>query len=142
MSLTLLFFSSFLAATLVPGTSEVVLGTLVADSAYGPWTLVGVATLGNTLGSVVNWVLGRFLSAFADRKWFPLKPKQFERAHRWFARFGVWSLLLAWLPVIGDPLTVVAGLLRTGFWPFVALVGTGKLVRYAVVAGIISLGSG
>ena len=81
--------------------------------------LVAVATAGNVLGSVVNWALGRFFAHFADRPWFPVSAAAFERATAWYGRFGVWSLLLAWLPVIGDPLTVAAGVLRSasgGLW--------------------------
>ncbi len=92
-----------------------------------------VASTGNTLGAVVNWVLGRFCLHWQDRKWFPVKPDQLARAQAWFGRYGVWSLLMAWLPVVGDPLTFAAGMLRVNAWIFVILVATGKAARYAVV---------
>ena len=89
--------------------------------------------MGNTLGSLVNWLLGRFIERFRDRRWFPVKPKDYERVERWYARWGIWSLLFAWLPFGGDALTVVAGALRTPLLPFVVLVGVGKTARYAVL---------
>jgi len=92
--------------------------------------LVAVATSANVLGSLVNWVLGRFLSAFRDRRWFPVDERSYNRAVDWYQRYGVWSLLLSWLPVIGDPLTVVAGTLRVGFSRFFVLVSIGKAARY------------
>lgn len=128
-----LFAVSFLAATVFPLQSELVLvGLLLAEPAHWSSLLI-VASLGNTLGAVVNWVLGRFLSHFRDRRWFPLKPGDYERVERWYSRYGVWSLLLSWLPFGGDALTVVAGALRTRLLPFVLLVGIGKTARYAVL---------
>jgi membrane protein YqaA with SNARE-associated domain len=96
--------------------------------------LVAVATAGNVLGSIVNWAIGRFFAHFSDRPWFPVKAAAFERATAWYARFGVWSLLFAWVPVIGDPLTLAAGVLRVGFWRFLVLVTIGKAARYAFIA--------
>ena len=128
-----LFAAAFLAATIFPFQSELVLvGLVVAEPAH--WgTLLLVASVGNTLGSVVSWVLGRLVERFRDRPWFPVKPRDYERVERWYARWGVWSLLFAWLPFGGDALTVVAGALRTPLLPFVVLVGVGKTVRYAVL---------
>jgi len=129
-----LFAGSFLAATVFPFQSEAILVGLLLGGDL-PWTvLLAVATAGNVLGSVVNWGLGRFFLHFRDRRWFPVKPDSYARVERWFARWGVWSLLFAWLPVVGDPLTVVAGALRVGLPLFVALVTAGKLGRYAVLA--------
>ena len=133
-SLALLFFTAFLAATIVPASSEVVLATVIVENPDQIWLPIAVATLGNTAGAVVNWILGRFLSRYVARKWFPLTPRQHERASRWFKRFGVWLLLLAWVPIIGDPLTVVAGLLRVRFWLFLVLVAIGKGARYVAIA--------
>lgn len=96
--------------------------------------LLAVATLGNTLGSVINWLIGRGIEKFRDRKWFPVSAEHYARAEGLFRRFGLWSLLFAWLPVVGDPLTLVAGALRTPFVPFVILVGIGKAARYAAIA--------
>ena len=90
--------------------------------------------LGNVLGSVVNWALGRWLAHFSDRRWFPIDERAYARAAGWYNRFGVWSLLLAWVPVIGDPLTAVAGALRVPFLRFVALVTFGKAARYVFIA--------
>ena len=101
--------------------------------------LLAVASVGNTLGSVVNWLVGRFLLRWRERRWFPIGAAALERATAWFARFGVWSLLLAWLPIVGDPLTLVAGVLRVNFWLFVALVALGKTARYALVLGVVDL---
>ena len=129
-----LFVSAFLSATLLPGSSEAALIALLALGKSDPVLLVAVATVGNVLGSVVNWALGRFFAHFSDRPWFPVSAGAFERAAAWYRRFGVWSLLVAWVPVIGDPLTVAAGVLRTGFWPFVALVTLGKAARYVFIA--------
>ena len=134
MEYLLLFASAFLAATLIPVSSEVVLATLSIARAEEIWFLVALASLGNTLGALVNWVLGRFLHRYRDRRWYPVTPQQHERAADWFRRFGIWSLLLAWVPIIGDPLTLVAGLARVRFLPFLLLVGLGKTGRYLAVA--------
>ena len=111
-----------------------VLALMLALSA--PWLLVAVATLGNVLGSTVNWWLGRELNRFGDRRWFPVKPAQLARARGWYGRYGRWSLLLSWVPVIGDPLTLVAGVMREPLRVFLSLVGIAKLTRYLVVAAI------
>jgi len=132
-----LFAAAFIAATVLPFQSELVLvGLLVAEPTH--WgTLLFAASLGNTLGSVVNWVLGLMIERFRDRSWFPVKPRDYERVERWYARWGVWSLLFAWLPFGGDALTVVAGALRTPLLPFVVMVGIGKTARYAVLVAAI-----
>ena len=131
-----LFVSAFTAATLLPGTSEALLAGLIAGGKGDPALLVAVATIGNAAGSSVNWVLGRFLSQYRDRRWFPVSPRRYEQAVRWYGRFGLWSLLIAWLPVVGDPLTAVAGTLRVRFAPFLLLVTIGKLGRYLFVAAV------
>ncbi len=132
LSYLLLFSSAFLAATILPFYSEVVLFALLRDGG-DPVILVAIATLGNTLGAVVNWWLGRFLLHFQDRRWFYFKPEQIERAQRWFQRYGFWSLLLAWAPVVGDALTLIAGIMKVRLWLFLLLVGIGKAVRYISV---------
>lgn len=124
--------AAFLAATLLPFYSEVILLGLAAKGG-DPWALWSVATLGNTLGSLCNWVLGRYFLHYQDRRWFPLRRRELERSQRWFQRYGVWSLLFAWLPIGGDGLTFVAGLMRVRAVPFVALTGLGKGLRYAVL---------
>jgi membrane protein YqaA with SNARE-associated domain len=129
-----LFASAFLSATLLPGSSEAALVGLLAAGQGNVALLVAVATAGNVLGSVANWILGRFFSHFRDRRWFPVDRKSFDRAIEWYGRYGVWSLLLAWLPVVGDPLTLVAGALRTDIRWFVLLVMIGKAARYVFLA--------
>ncbi|MEW6204938.1 MAG: YqaA family protein [Pseudomonadota bacterium] len=132
MSYLILFSSAFLAATILPFYSEVVLFAMIrAGEPAG--LLLAVATLGNTLGAVVNWVLGRYLLHFQHKKWFYFKPAQIEKMQAWFQRYGVWSLLLAWMPVGGDPLTLVAGIMRVNLWLFIVLVGIGKSLRYVAV---------
>ena len=128
-----MFASAFLAATVVPFASEVALTGALAAGGTIHW-LVLVATLGNTLGATVNWVLGRFIERLRDRPWFPADSKQLERAQAWFRRYGVWSLLLAWLPIIGEPLTVIAGAMRVHIAPFLILVAAGKGLRYVILA--------
>jgi membrane protein YqaA with SNARE-associated domain len=125
-----LFFTALLAATVLPAQSEFLLAGLHLANAHDRYVLVAVATAGNVLGSVVNWVLGRYLIHFRHRRWFPIKGRVLERATRFYQRWGVWTLLLAWAPVIGDPLTLVAGIFRTSPWVFVPLVTIGKAVRY------------
>ncbi len=127
-----LFAASFLAATILPFYSEVILFALLR-AGHDPFLLVAVATLGNTLGAVVNWWLGRFLLHFQDRRWFPVKVADVARAQRWFQRYGVWSLAFAWLPVGGDALTFIAGVMRVRLPLFLVLVGGGKLLRYVAV---------
>lgn len=128
-----LFAASFLAATVFPFQSELILMGLVASEEFPWWALLVVATVGNTLGSVVNWLLGRFFLRFLERRWFPVSRPAYEKVERWFTRYGVWSLLFAWLPVVGNSLTIMAGALRVNLSLFVILVGLGKLGRYAVL---------
>lgn len=135
LSYLLLFGSAFLAATILPFYSEVVLFALLREG-HDPLALVIVATLGNTLGAVVNWVLGRYLLHFQNRRWFYFSRGQIERAQRWFQRYGFWSLLLAWAPVGGDALTLIAGIMKVRLGLFLILVGAGKALRYVSVAWI------
>ncbi len=131
-----LFTSALLAATLLPAQSELVLVGLLLAGAQPPWLLILVATTGNVLGAAVNWGLGRALDRLHDRPWFPVKQPALERAQRFYHRYGRWSLLLSWMPVIGDPLTVVAGLLREPLRSFLAIVTLAKLGRYLVLAAL------
>ena len=132
-----LFVSAFLAATVLPMSSEAVLSALVVGDGFDLWLLIALASIGNTLGAVVNWLLGRYCLGWRDRKWFPVSAAALERASRWFSRYGVFSLLFAWLPVVGDPLTFVAGILRVRFALFLVLVALGKTARYVAVAGVV-----
>ena len=132
-----LFLTAFVAATILPMQSEAVLvGLLLTDRP--PWLLVTVASAGNVLGSVVNWLLGRGIERFRDRKWFPVSGAGLARAQQWYGRFGKWSLLLSWVPIIGDPLTVVAGVLREPFPMFLLLVTIAKVGRYLVLVAAVS----
>ncbi len=133
MALLTLFFSAFIAATLFPFYSEAILVALVRQAEYSAWVLLAVASTGNTLGSLLNWVLGRYLLHYQDRKWFYFKTAQLNKWQNWFNRYGNWSLLFAWLPVIGDPLTFVAGVMRVHWFRFLILVGLGKTARYAAL---------
>ena len=128
-----LFSISFLAATILPLSSELMLAGLIATSNYDSLLLLIVASFGNVLGSVFNWALGFYSRNLEKKKWFPFKEKQIERSSRWFNKFGRWSLLFAWVPIIGDPLTLVAGLLRVKFIEFLILVTIGKVSRYFVI---------
>lgn len=133
-----LFFSAFLAATLVPAYSELLFAALVA-AGHDPLALWLWASCGNTLGSVVNWFLGRYLLRFQARRWFPFRAGTLARAQDWFQRYGVWSLLMAWLPVGGDALTFVAGVMRVRFSVFIVLTAIGKASRYALVLYMLRL---
>ena len=133
MIYTSLFIISFLAATILPLSSELTLASLIATSNYDNLLLLIVASLGNILGSVVNWILGFYSKNLTSKRWFPFKDEQIKRSSNWFNRFGKWSLLFAWLPIIGDPLTLAAGLLRVKFIEFLILVSIGKVSRYFII---------
>jgi membrane protein YqaA with SNARE-associated domain len=133
-----LFAISFLAATILPFSSELTLAGLIATSNYDNLLLLIVASFGNVLGSVVNWVLGFYSRNLTAKKWFPFKGRKIEGSSKWFDKFGKWSLLFAWVPVIGDPLTLVAGLLRVKFLEFLILVMIGKISRYLVILYLLS----
>jgi len=134
-----LFFSAFGAATLLPLQSEAVLVGLLVRAPESVLSLLLIATAGNVLGSIVNWVLGRGIEHLRERRWFPFTPAQLDKAQQRYQRYGQWSLLLSWMPVIGDPLTLIAGIMREPFWRFVLLVTLAKAGRYAVLA-LVTLG--
>ena len=129
-----LFFSALIAATVFPAQSEMVLLYLVQQAAHPVWALVVVASIGNVLGSVINYALGYSVHRFKDRRWFPASPKQMDRAQAFYAKWGRYSLLASWVPIIGDPITVVAGVLRDRFLVFLILVAIAKSGRYVVLA--------
>ena len=131
-----LFMASFLAATVLPFQSEVLLFGMLLAKHYQWLALVLVASFGNILGSVVNWGLGRSLAHFEDCSWFPVKREKMARVEGWYHQYGKWTLLLAWLPFIGDPLTIVAGILREPLPIFLLLVSVAKIARYFAVAAI------
>lgn len=130
-----LFLSAFVSATLLPLQSESVLvGLLLTD--HTPWAVIAIASVGNIAGAVVNWLLGRGIEHFRDRKWFPLSAASLQRSQVWYLRYGKWTLLLSWMPIIGDPITVVAGILREPLPMFLLLVSIAKVGRYLVVAAL------
>lgn len=132
-----LFLSALLSATLLPGSSEILLlGLSQQDLNQGLLWLW--ATLGNTLGSVVNWVLGRYFLHFQQRRWFPVSGQALHRAQHWFQRYGLWSLLLSWAPIIGDPLTLLAGVMKVKLSVFLLLVLFSKGLRYALLLGLVN----
>nr|WP_249732407.1 YqaA family protein [Roseococcus sp. SDR] len=119
--------------------SEAVLIGLMLAGEQPVWALVLVASVANTAGSVVNWWLGGVIHRYRDRRWFPASPEQLSRAEGWYRRWGHWSLMLSWAPIIGDPLTVIAGVLREPLWRFLILVALAKTGRYVTLA-LITLG--
>ena len=129
-----LFVSALLSATILPGSSEIALLTLLAQGNSDPVILITVATVGNVLGSTINWAMGYYFGRYRDRGWFPLNPRSYDRAIAWYQRYGLWSLLFSWLPIVGDPLTIVAGVLRVDIRWFIPLVTLGKAARYAFIA--------
>lgn len=129
-----MFWTAFLAATILPGASEALLVGLLLSGTGEAWAVLAAATVGNTLGSIANWICGRFLGHYRDRRWFPVPPLQLDRFSGLFQRYGMVSLLFAWAPIVGDALTVITGTLRIPLLPFTVVVGVGKLARYLVVA--------
>lgn len=127
-----LFTASFLAATILPLSSEIVLSFLLLNN-FDPYISVSIATAGNVLGSVTNYILGFWGSSLLQKKLFRLSEKEINRALQRYQKYGVISLLFAWVPVIGDPLTIVAGMLKINIYLFLILVAIGKLLRYIVV---------
>ncbi|MEP0518819.1 MAG: YqaA family protein [Hyphomicrobiales bacterium] len=126
-----------MAATILPAQSELVLSSLIAADSSRVVILVVIASVGNITGSVINWILGRGIESFKDKRWFPVRPLMLERSKAWYYKYGRWSLLLSWAPVVGDPLTVVAGVLREPFWRFLLLVSIAKIGRYIVLATLV-----
>ena len=129
---------SCLAATILPFSSELTLAGLISTSNYDNLLLLVFASFGNVLGSVFNWGLGFYARNLTIKKWFPFKETQIERSSKWFSKFGKWSLLFAWVPIVGDPLTFVAGLLRVRFLDFIILVAIGKVSRYLIIFYLMS----
>ena len=130
-----LFLGAFAAATVLPFSSEAALAGLLL-AGYPPWLLLAVASAGNILGSGLNWLLGRLVEHYRDKPWFPVSARALERAQGWYARYGRWSLLLSWAPIVGDPLTVAAGIMREPLPTFLLLVAIAKIGRYLAVAAV------
>lgn len=131
-----LFVAAFLAATILPLSSEIVLSTLLL-SGFTPATLILTATAGNVLGALLNYALGYWLSLELVKKWLKMSEAEFQKAEQRYQKYGLFSLLFAWLPIIGDPLTVIAGILRVRILWFVILVTLGKLLRYVVTSYLV-----
>lgn len=131
-----LLLGAFLAATILPFSSEVMLATALKAGDFDKWLLVSVATFGNTMGAVVNWWIGRSLLHWQDRGWVPFSRQQLARASERFGKYGVWSLLFSWIPIIGDPLTFAAGVLKVRFALFLPLVAAGKGLRYIFIGSV------
>ncbi|MES2667777.1 MAG: YqaA family protein [Pseudomonadota bacterium] len=136
MTLSAMFLAAFLAATLIPAQSEAVLVGMLLAETNPVWLLLLVATVGNVLGSLVNWAIGWFLQGVTPPRWFPVSPGQLARAQGWYARRGWWTLFGSWLPIIGDPLVLAAGLMREPFWRVVLVVTLAKAGRYVVLTWI------
>ena len=128
-----LFIAAFSAATILPAQSEAGLAALILASPASVILLVATASLGNVLGSALNWYLGRGINRYTSKRWFPANT-QLSRATNWYSRYGRWSLLLSWVPITGDPLTVVAGIMREPLLRFLLIVGIAKTGRYIIIA--------
>ncbi len=134
-----MFLSAFLAATVLPLSSEIVLGALLLNG-FNPVILVLIATFGNVLGSVVNYAIGLYGGDYLRHRLLKISDEQFAKTRQRFEKWGLASLLFAWVPVIGDPLTLVAGVLRVNFIGFLLLVTLGKGLRYLVLAyGVLNI---
>ncbi|QQN99632.1 YqaA family protein [Pseudomonas sp. SW-3] len=131
-----LFLAAFGAATLLPMQSEAVLVSMLLSDRYIASTLLAVATFGNVLGSTLNWVLGRSIERLRHKRWFPVSESKLEKAQQSYLRYGRWSLLLSWMPIIGDPLTVVAGVMREPLWSFLLIVTLAKGIRYLLLTAV------
>jgi membrane protein YqaA with SNARE-associated domain len=130
-----LFLVALAAATVLPLQSEAaVVAMLLTD--HSPWLVLLVASAGNILGSTINWILGRAIDRYGTRHWFPASSTALDCATRWYRRYGRWSLLLSWAPVIGDPITVIAGVLRERLPVFLVLVTIAKVGRYLAVIAV------
>ena len=133
MAYLLLFLSAFGAATLLPLQSEVVLLGLLIQEQHSVMALIAVASLGNILGSCVNWWLGLKIEQYKDKRWFPVSESKLQQAQQIYRKYGFWSLLLSWVPVIGDPITLIAGLMKENFARFLLMVSVAKIGRYLFI---------
>ena len=131
-----LFLSSFLSATILPGQSEIALTSLIILNNHSLSFLVFIASLGNVLGSLFNWFIGCKLERFKKKKWFPVTDLQLKKASNWYHKYGKWTLLLSWVPFVGDPITIVAGIFRVPIMYFILIVSFAKTMRYIFIASI------
>lgn len=133
MAYLLLFLSAFGAATLLPLQSEAVLLGLLIQEQHSVMALIAIASLGNILGSCVNWWLGLKIEQYKDKRWFPVSEPKLQQAQQIYRKHGFWSLLLSWVPVIGDPITLIAGLMKENFARFLLMVSVAKIGRYLFI---------
>lgn len=131
-----LFVAAFGAATLLPLQSESVLVGMLISGSFSTPVLLLVAVTGNVLGSVLSWYIGRSIEQFRKKRWFPVSERNLDRARNSYRRFGRWALLLTWVPIIGDPIALIAGAMREPLWSFLALVTVAKAARYGVLTGL------
>ena len=129
-----LFTSSFVSSTILPGHSELTLSAFIFSNKLPVTNLVLVASLGNILGSILNWYLGFNFTKLKEKKWFPLNETQLQKSIIWFSSYGKYCLLLSWVPILGDPLTLVAGILRIRLFTFIIFVSIAKISRYVMIA--------
>ena len=133
-----LFISSFLSSTILPGHSEIILTAFIFLKKYPIIDLIFFASIGNILGSILNWCIGYFLTNLKDRKWFPINKSQLTRASSWFLKYGKWTLFLSWVPIIGDPLTIIAGIFRVPIYTFIFIVSLAKTMRYVFISLVVT----
>ena len=131
-----LFISSFLSSTILPGHSEITLTTFILLEKYSQFLLVFFASFGNIIGSIINWYLGFYITKFVNKSWFPFKKTQLDNMSLWYLKYGKWSLFLSWVPFIGDPLTIVAGMFRVPLIIFITIVSISKILRYIFIGYI------
>lgn len=132
-----LFMTSLVAGTMLPflpASSEIAMAGLLAAGSGAPAVLISAAIAGNFIGASLNYLVGRNIAHFSDRRWFPISPDALERTAEWFRRYGIWLLLMCWLPMAGDAITVVAGLLRADLRLFIILTAAGKAFGHIAVA--------
>lgn len=134
-----LLLFSFLAATILPFSSEILLSTMYMTGSFQTLNLLVIASLGNISGSIVNWYLGKKINLYQRKKWFPVSSDRLKKSEYYFQKYGLWSLLLSWVPIIGDPITLFAGILNVRFQIFVILVSISKISRYVFVLYLASL---
>ena len=122
-----------MVATIIPFGSEAYFITLLSLEKYNHFILFVVASVGNVLGSLFNWICGFYINFFIKKSWFPINNKIIDRGNKLFTKYGKWSLLISWFPLIGDPMTFAAGTLRYPIIPFLVLVSIGKVGRYLII---------
>jgi len=131
---TSLLISSFLSSTLLPGHSELTLTAFILLKKYSIIYLIFFASVGNILGSILNWCMGYYLTNLKNKKWFHINTLQLTRASTWFLKYGKWTLFFSWVPIIGDPLTIIAGIFRVPIYTFILIVSISKIMRYFFVS--------